>query len=66
MGSAMGYYPRDFMMEYKEGDFSGLYEHLKAGNLADIEVNGSSYVARFADAHYDGKTYKIKLEPVED
>lgn len=65
MGSAAGYQPRDYMMEFKEGDFDGLWEVLREGGWERIDVNGVSYYARFADAHYDGKTYKVKLEYME-
>lgn len=58
----MGYDPRDFVMEYKEGDFEGLWESLRAGNLEEVTIQGTVYVARFVDAHFDGKTYKVRLE----
>ncbi len=62
MGSNGGYHPRDYMMEYKEGDFVGLWERLRQGEWERVVVNEVHYFARFAEADFDGKTYKVKLE----
>lgn len=51
-------------IEYRKPNFPGLYEAIREKNGGEvIIVNGITYDARFAEAHHDGVTVKIYLQP---
>ena len=48
--------------EYKEGDFTGLYESVNAGTVETITINGVEYSCVQIEAKFDGKNYLITLQ----
>ncbi len=50
--------------EYRLGQFAGLFESVQAGTIEYITRGANSYVVRYADAKYDGKTFVLQLELV--
>jgi len=52
------------MMEYKFGDFVGLYESVRANNNETVTIEGIDYYIRQITAHWDGKTYQAQIEPI--
>lgn len=49
-------------MEYKAGDFTGLFERVQKNNFEIIVINNISYYTTKAEKKYDGKTIIIYLE----
>ncbi len=62
------YDPFRYEMEYKNGDFPGLYERVEGrGNPPEqVEIDGVKYEVRDITAHFDGQTFKATLQPVTD
>ena len=54
--------PNIHMMEYKEGDFTGLYEAVRNGGTEHVTVNGTLFYVREIKARWDGKTYYAQLD----
>lgn len=50
-------------IEYKDGDFTGLYEAVRTGETQTINVDGNEWLTRQATKDFDGKTFKIRLSP---
>lgn len=56
------YNPLGFMMEYQQGDFDGLFESARSGDVETVRVNGQDYYVKSVKAFYDGKTLRARLE----
>lgn len=52
-------------MEYKEGEFLGLFDFVRGNNTAEIWVGGYKHFAFKAERKYDGKTVIVHLTPGE-
>lgn len=63
--AGMEYSPVGFMMEYRFGAFSGLFESVRIGNPEKVSVNGIMYYVRDVKSVYDGKTFRAKIEPTK-
>ncbi len=49
-------------MEYKQGNFPGLYEAIRSSNGGqEITINGMAYIALIANRKYDGKTIIVDV-----
>lgn len=59
------YNPYIHEMEYKEGDFVGLAAAVRAGVSETVTVNGADFYVREIKGHWDGKTYRAQLEPID-
>lgn len=64
--SGVEYNPVGYMMEYRRGVFDGLFESVRAQNTEQVVVNGIAYYVRDIKASYDGKTYRAKLDKVNE
>lgn len=53
--------PRQFLMEYKEGDFPGLFESVRNNEDEFVTINSVVYAVRDVRAFFDGKIYKALL-----
>lgn len=51
--------------EYLAGDFSGLFESVRANNTEIVVIDGESFAAYKAERKYDGKTIVVHVEPSE-
>lgn len=54
--------PLTHRMEYKQGDFPGLFEMVQKGREEVVTVNGQQYGIIHVTAKYDGKTYIAELQ----
>jgi hypothetical protein len=48
--------------EYKDGDFTGLYESVNSGVKETVTINGIAYRCVQIEAKFDGKNYLITLQ----
>lgn len=55
------YNPEDAWIEYKEGDFPGLYESVRSGGKEIVVLNSINYQCRYGVKKYDGKTIRINV-----
>ncbi len=62
---------RMYKMEYKRGDFVGLYELIvnapsvaNGGNLEVVVIEGVSYYCDSINAMFDGDYYEVSLIPI--
>lgn len=53
------------MMEYKFGDFVGLFEAVQGNQNETVTINGIDYYIRQIRAYWDGKTYRAEIEPID-
>lgn len=58
------YNPLTFFMEYWEGNFDGLFESVRGGEIEHVFVNDREYFVRQVIKKYDGKNYRARLEQV--
>lgn len=54
--------PTDYFMEYKGGDFPGLYEAVRNGQDIVILIEGQPHLAMSVRSVSDGDTYQVHLE----
>lgn len=59
----ISYDPRMSVMEYRAGQFPGLFESVREHNTEYVTVNGISYVVRDIQAAFDGDTYRAQIIP---
>jgi hypothetical protein len=59
--SGVDYAPLGYYMEYRAGQFAGLFELAREGTVQAVTVNGVSYVVRSVEAVHDGKTYRAHM-----
>ena len=53
--------PRMTMMEYKNGQLPGLFEHVRDHGTAEITVEGVAYVVRDVQAITDGDLFQAQI-----
>jgi len=56
--------PLMHMMEYKQGDFVGLFEAVRENKRETVTINGIAYYIRQITAYWDGKTFRAQIEPI--
>jgi hypothetical protein len=64
--SGVDYAPLGFYIEYRAGQFGGLYDVVRTGSVQAITVNGVAYVVRSVEAMHDGKTYRAHMSLATD
>lgn len=63
----MAWDPYRYEMEYKEGDFPGLYDRVESRGPAEtVTIDGKNYNVRDIIADWDGKTFRATLSVVLD
>jgi hypothetical protein len=57
------YDPDKLMMEYKDGDFPGLFESARSSKAPEVvQIDGiGEFVVRSVKKKWDGKTYEVQL-----
>ncbi len=54
--------PKMHLMEYKQGDFKGLFELVNSGKEHIVTINGMNYGVLDVNSKFDGKTYVATLQ----
>lgn len=56
------YTPKNCMMEYKFGDFTGLFELTAVGSEERVNINSLEYGVLKVTSKWDGKTFFAELQ----
>jgi hypothetical protein len=56
------YSPKNCMLEYKQGDFTGLFELAAGGSEEVITINTLNYGVLNVTSKWDGKTFLAELQ----
>jgi hypothetical protein len=56
------YSPKNCMIEYKKGDFNGLYQAAAVGSEETININLIDYAVLKVTSKWDGKTMIAELQ----
>lgn len=63
--AGVDYAPQEWKMEYKQGDFPGLFELVRARATEEVvEIDSIQYVVMDCALKYDGQTYICNIQPI--
>jgi hypothetical protein len=57
----LNYEPRMTVMEYRAGDFPGLFDAVRSHDAEFVTINGRTFTVRDVQAVFDGDTYRAQL-----